>query len=113
MRRTFLSQLSLTAGLLLSLSTPALADTPQYTLNLKDNKFTPSELTLKADEKAKIVITNDGKETAEFESKTLHIEKVIPAGATATVTVNHLKPGTYNFVDEFHEDIAKGVIVVK
>ena len=49
----------------------------------------------------------------EFESKPLRIEKVVPANSEATFQVRALKPGRYKFVGEFHEDSAKGELVVE
>jgi hypothetical protein len=49
----------------------------------------------------------------EFESKDLKQEKVLAAGAKSSVVINALKPGTYVFFDEYHQDAPKGKIVVK
>ena len=38
---------------------------------------------------------------------------VLAAGAKSSVVINALKPGTYVFFDEYHQDAPKGKIVVK
>lgn len=100
------------AAFALSLPLQAFA-ADDYTLTLKDHAFTPAELVLPADKKVKIVVKNEDSTSAEFESKELNREKVINGNSKATIMVGPLKPGTYAFVDEFHEDVAKGKIVVK
>jgi hypothetical protein len=41
----------------------------------------------------------------------LHFEKVIAAGAEATIRVRPLQPGRYSFFDDFHHD-TQGFLVV-
>lgn len=112
MRHTPVLLTALFAFLVFAVS-PARAETAEHKISLKNHVFNPAEITIKADEKVKLIVTNEDKETAEFESHDLHREKVIPAGATASITVGPLKAGEYKFVDEFHEETAKGVIIVK
>jgi hypothetical protein len=59
------------------------------------------------------MVTNLDPTPAEFESKTLRIEKVIAAGATATMQVRALAAGRYRFFDDYHEDTTEGVLVVQ
>lgn len=93
-------------------SVPAAAQEAAFALKLSDHKFEPSTLEVKAGEKIKLTITNDQKQAAEFESHDFNREKIIPAGATVTVVVGPLNPGTYGFFDDFHKD-TKGTIVAK
>ena len=102
----------LIAALALSFPVSAMA-AEDYTLVLKDHVFTPAELEVPAGKKVKILVKNEDATSAEFESKELNREKVIQGHSSAVVSVGPLKPGTYPFVDEFHEDVAKGSIVVK
>lgn len=100
-----------TAGLLaLTLATPALA--AEYTITLKDHKFSPQELVIPANEKATLIVKNENTAPAEFESHELKREKVIPAGAKAVIKLGPLAAGSYPYFDEFHE-ASKGTIVVK
>jgi len=55
----------------------------------------------------------DGPTAEEFESHALKIEKVIAGGTSGTVRLRPLDPGRYPFVGEYHEDTAKGHIVVE
>ena len=57
--------------------------------------------------------TNENASPAELESADLQIEKVAPAKSTVTVKVKALDKGKYEFVDEFQEDEAKGVITAE
>jgi plastocyanin len=82
-------------------------------LSIKDHRFDPAEVAVPAGKKVKLVVTNHDATPEEFESHALDIEKVIPGGTTATITIGPLDPGRYEFVGEFHEDSAKGAVVVK
>lgn len=84
-----------------------------YTLTIKDHKFDPAELKIPADKAATLVVKNLDGAPEEFESKPLRIEKVVPANSEATFQIRALKPGRYKFVGEFHEDSAKGELVVE
>ncbi|MBS0245823.1 MAG: cupredoxin domain-containing protein [Proteobacteria bacterium] len=84
-----------------------------FTLTIKDHKFTPSELKVPANKRVAITVINSDATPEEFESNALKVEKVIPGGSKATVRIGPLKPGRYDFVGEFHEDTAKGVIVAE
>ena len=82
-------------------------------LTIENNKFSPEELKVKANTPFVIVVTNKDKTPEEFESKELKIEKVIPPGQTVKVRVRALKPGTYNFVGDYHQATAKGRIIAE
>lgn len=84
-----------------------------YTLVIKDHAFNPAELSIPADTKVKITVDNQDATPAEFESHDLKREKIIPGKSKAIISIGPLKPGTYKFFEEFHEDTTKGVIVVK
>jgi Cupredoxin-like domain len=49
---------------------------------------------------------------AEFESKELHVEKVIAANGQGVVRIRAQKVGRYNFFDDFHQD-TQGTLVVE
>ena len=87
-------------------------DPPVFRIMLKDHTFEPALLTVPAGTKFVLVVKNGDKTPAEFESSSLNVEKVISAGREATIRLGPLKPGRYEFVDEFHQDQAKGVLVV-
>ncbi len=91
----------------------AAADTPEFTLTIKDHKFEPAELTIPAGQKVKIKVVNADATPEEFESHELNREKVIPGGATATIFVGPLKAGEYPFFGEFNPKTAQGKLIVK
>jgi len=83
------------------------------TTTIRDHRFEPAEIVVPAGQKFKLLVTNQDATPEEFESRALDIEKLIPGGATATITIGPLDPGRYDFGGEFHEDSAKGAIVAK
>ena len=88
------------------------AQEANHTLTIRDGKFEPSTLEVKAGVKFKLTITNATKKSAEFESAELNREKVIPAGTSGSVFIGPLQPGSYPFVDDFNKS-ATGQIVAK
>lgn len=82
-------------------------------LRIQNHQFVPNIINLAENEKAKLIIHNDDETIEEFESFDLKREKLIPAGKKVTVVLKPMKPGTYEFFGEFHEDTAKGKIIVK
>lgn len=80
---------------------------------IKDHKFQPAEITIPAGTKVKLEIHNQDATAEEFESHSMHREKMIPGGAKRTVFIGPLKPGTYEFFGEFNPDLAKGRVIVK
>jgi heme/copper-type cytochrome/quinol oxidase subunit 2 len=91
----------------------AWADEAAFKLTVKDHRWEPAELVVPAGKMIKLEITNADPTPEEFESHSLKREKIIPGGATITIYLGALKPGTYEFVGEFHEDTAKGKIIAK
>ena len=91
---------------------PALADDPVVAISLKDHQFVPSEVPIPAGVKVKLLVKNEQQVTAEFESNSLHREKIVNAGGEITVYVGPLDPGSYEFFDDFH-GATRGHLVVK
>ena len=91
----------------------ALAQTSEFTLTIKKHRFVPSELTVPAGKRLRLVIDNQDPTPEEFESHSLRVEKVIPGRSKGAVSVGPLKPGAYDFVGEFHESTAKGTLHAK
>jgi len=85
-------------------------DAPTFRLTIKDHKFEPPTLTVPAGKRFILIVRNADDTPAEFESTGLGTEKVISGGREATIRVGPLKPGDYTFVDEYHQDTAKGVL---
>jgi hypothetical protein len=89
------------------------AELPAYTVIAKDGRLFPATLEVPAGVRFKIVIRNEGRDAIEFESRQLRKEKVLTAGAQSFVVIAPLKPGEYDYFDEFHADTAKGRIIAK
>jgi hypothetical protein len=81
---------------------PAAAADPTVTLAIRDHQFAPAELPVPVGVKVELIIRNDQAVPAEFESTSLHREKVVAPGATVSVFVGPLRPGRYEFFDDFN-----------
>ena len=104
----------LAAALLMSFSLGAIAaGEPEFKLAIENHKFAPDRIEIPAGQKVKLLVENKDSTPEEFESSALKIEKVIPGKSKATIFVGPLKPGEYQFVGEFNEKTAKGVIVAR
>lgn len=95
------------------LAAPALAETPEYTIVIKDHLFTPEEVTIPADTKVKLIVDNQDPTAEEFESHDFNREKVIPGNSKATIYVGPLEKGEYSFFGEFNEATAQGKVIVE
>jgi hypothetical protein len=82
-------------------------------VTLKDHRFDPAELAAPANKPLVIDVTNQDPTPAEFESKTLRVEKVVTGGAKISVRVRPLPPGRYRFFDDYHEKTTEGFLVVR
>jgi plastocyanin len=81
-------------------------------ISLKDHRFSPAEPTAPAGKPITIEVTNQDSTPSEFESKTLRVEKIAPAGAKITLQIRALAPGKYRFFDDYHEDTTEGFLIV-
>jgi hypothetical protein len=95
-----------------ALVAPALAEDPVVTISLKDHQFVPAEVPVPAGVKVKLLVKNEQQVTAEFESNSLHREKIVNAGGEITVFVGPLDPGSYEFFDDFH-NATRGHLIAK
>ncbi|MGE0424422.1 MAG: cupredoxin domain-containing protein [Reyranellaceae bacterium] len=103
--------------LLPALALPADAQdaTPfEVRIAIKNHRFEPSEVEVPAGRKIKLIVVNEDPTPEEFESVGLKVERVIPGGKTAEFLINPLRKNrNYGFFGEFHQDTAKGRLVVK
>ena len=98
--------------LVFAIAVPASADEPEVKITLKDHQFTPSEVPVPAGVKVKLVVANEEPQTAEFESKVMHFEKIVGSGREIAVFVGPLDPGSYEFYNDF-DHAARGHVVAK
>jgi len=105
--------LTLTAVALALSFAPAGAMAANYTLTLKNHRFTPSEIKVPANKRVKLTVVNEDATPEEFDSDALRVEKVLAGKSKGTVRIGPLKAGRYPFVGEYHEDTAKGVVVAE
>ena len=102
------------AAILVALAPGAWAeDAATVRLSLKNHRFQPAEARAPAGKLITIVISNLDPTPAEFESKTLRVEKVVAGGGTITVQIRPLAAGRYRFFDDYHEDTTEGFLNVQ
>jgi hypothetical protein len=88
-------------------------DATKVSLTLKDHKFSPADPTAPAGKPIVIELENQDTTPAEFESKALRVEKVVPGGGKITAQVRALPPGRYRFFDDYHESTTEGFLVTQ
>jgi len=103
----------LVGGAVAFLTLPTFADEAPIALTLKDHKFTPTVIHVKANAPSQILLSNQDSSAEEFDSSSLHVEKVVPGGEKGVVRIRPLAPGRYNFMGEYHSDTAEGVVVAE
>jgi hypothetical protein len=97
---------------LLMIATPVLADEP-IVVHLKNHKFYPSVIKVKANKPAMIILYNDDDSADEFDSSSLKIERVVPGHNKGNIRLRALAPGKYPFMGEFHAATAQGVVIAE
>ena len=88
-------------------------DSAAIAVTLKDHKFTPAEIHVKANMPSEIALTNADATAEEFDSSALKVEKVVVGGAKGIVRLRPLAPGRYPFMGEYHSDTAQGVVIAE
>ncbi|HEY3778576.1 MAG TPA: cupredoxin domain-containing protein [Rhizomicrobium sp.] len=101
------------AAVAAALCFPALAENTSIPLTLKDHKFSPAEIHLKANAPSEILLSNQDSTAEEFDSSSLHVEKVVPGGEKGVVRLRPLAPGRYPFMGEYHSSTAQGVVIAE
>jgi hypothetical protein len=82
-------------------------------IRLEHHRFTPQAVTLPANRPLQIKIINLSAERIEFESFSLNRERVVEPGKSVTIHLPALRPGNYDFRDDFHDDVPAGIITAK
>jgi plastocyanin len=93
-------------------SVAAVADPGPVAITIRDHAFVPAEVKIPAGAKVELTIRNEQAVPAEFESASLHREKVVSPGSAISVYVGPLSPGRYEFFDDFHP-ATRGFVVVE
>lgn len=101
------------SGWLVSASVIAANELPTFEIIAKDGRLFPERLDVPAGQRIKLVIRNQGKAPIEFENLGMRVEKVLAPGANSFVVLPKLKPGEYEFIDEFHMDTGKMKVIAK
>lgn len=107
-----LKYLGFVVGVALSVL-PALADEGAIPLTLKDHRFAPAEIRVKANVPNVIVLTNADDTAEEFDSTSLKVEKVVTSHSSGNVRLRPLSPGRYPFMGEYHSETAQGVVIAE
>ena len=89
------------------------ADEEVFLVTIENHRFSPSEVIVPEGRRIKLIVKNNDNSVEEFESFDLNREKLVPGKGEIKVLFGPLKPGTYKFFGEFHEETAQGKIVVK
>jgi len=88
-------------------------DAYSATITIREHRFEPSELHVPAGKRVALTVINADPLSEEFDSAALKVEKVIAGKSQGVVHISPLKPGKYEFVGEYHEDTAKGVMIAE
>jgi heme/copper-type cytochrome/quinol oxidase subunit 2 len=110
MRKLTLTAVCAVAMLPLSPSQAQQATEIQVTYS--KGQFLPSEVRAPADKPVIFRVKNLDAKAMEFESKSLRVEKVVAANSEGVINVRALKPGRYEFYDDFNEK-ARGALTVQ
>ncbi len=100
------------ASAMMLLAAPALAD-PPIAVTLKDHKFSPATIHVKAGVPNVIALTNNDDTAEEFDSTALKVEKVVAGHSAGNIRLRPLSPGKYPFMGEYHSDTAQGVVIAE
>ncbi len=103
----------LAAALLVPALSLARAEDPAIPITIHNHRFDPAEVPVPAGKKVRLLVKNLDSTPEEFESHSLHREKVVPGGGEITVFIGPLDPGSYDFFGDFNPDTAQGHIVAK
>ena len=94
------------------LATPKVEET-LLEIRFSEHHFTPQTLVVPAGQPVQVKIVNSSRERIEFESFKLNREKVVGPGETISVHLPPLRAGSYDFFDDFHQDVPEGTIVAR
>ena len=103
---------ALCAIAILQVSTSQAQQATEVQLNYSKGQFQPSQVRAPADKPVTFRVKNLDAKAMEFESTSLRVEKVVAANSEGVINVRALKPGRYEFYDDFN-DKARGALTVQ
>src|ERR1700732_1158696 len=103
---------ALCAIAVLSISPSQAQQATELQLTYSKGQFQPSELRAPADKPITVRLKKLHARAMEFESKSLRVEKAVAANSEGVINVRALKPGRYEFFDDFNEK-ARGALTVQ
>jgi hypothetical protein len=86
---------------------------PTFEVIAKEGKLFPARLEVPTGTRIKLIVRNEGRSPIEFENLAMRVEKVLAPGGTSFVVLPKLKPGEYEFIDEFHMDTGKMLVIAR
>jgi hypothetical protein len=94
----------------------AAAESPQkpdtvIEIRFEHHRFSPEKVEVPAGVPLTLRVVNASNERIEFESFKLNREKVVAPSETLVLQLPALRPGNYDFFDDFHTDVPEGTIV--
>ena len=95
-----------------ALATSSFAQAP-IEVRLKNHRFTPNVIKVKANQPSMIMLFNDDDTADEFDSSSLKIEKVVAGHNKGAIRVRALAPGKYPFMGEYHAATAQGMVIAE
>ncbi len=98
---------------ILAVAAVAHAEDSVRELRFENHRFVPQSLTVPAGQPFSLKVVNASNETIEFESFKLNREVAMTPGETITVRLPALGPGSYDFYDDFHQDVPQGAIIAR
>jgi Cupredoxin-like domain len=87
-------------------------DATEIQVTYSNGQFQPNELHAPADRPVVFRVKNLDPAAMEFESESLRVEKVVAGKTDGVINVRALKPGRYEFHDDFN-DKARGALTVQ
>ena len=101
------------ATLLLASFAAHATDVPEFHLAIQGHAFQPAELRVPAGAKFKLLVENRDAAPEEFESTEFNREKIVLPNSSTSVYVGPLKPGSYRFFGDFHQDTTQGRLIAE
>lgn len=107
-----IGMVALICGLSLVGATGRAEQSGDIQISYSAGQFQPAEVNAPADQPLTLRLKNSDAKPMEFESKSLRVEKVVAAKSEGIINIRALKPGRYEFYDDFNEK-ARGALNVR